>query len=156
RLLVRRLIPGSIPGTTMDDIVTAHATYAKLDDPSNRVRLRLNSTAVRVHQSGTHVDVTYVRDGKAWTARASGVVLACWNMVIPYLCPEMPEAQRTALAYGAKVPLVYTNVALKNWKAFATLGIDSCYAPGSYHTIVDLDYPVSLGSYHFSRSPDEP
>ena len=156
RLLVRRLIPGAIPGSTMDDIVTARVNYAKLDDPAHRVRLRLNSTVVRVRQNGDHVDVTYVRGGKAWSVRASGVVLACWNMVIPYLCPEMPEAQRTALAYGAKVPLVYTNVAFRDWKAFAALGIDAAYAPGSYHTLVDLDYPVTLGAYQFSRSPDQP
>ncbi len=43
-------------------------------------------------------------------------VLACWNMVIPYLCPELPDAQKQALAYGAKVPLVYANVALRNWR----------------------------------------
>jgi hypothetical protein len=24
-------------------------------------------------------------------------VLACWNMVIPYLCPELPETQKAAL-----------------------------------------------------------
>jgi spermidine dehydrogenase len=156
RLLVRRLSPGAVPGATMDDIVTARVNYAKLDDPAHRVRLRLNSTAVRVRQNGSHVDVTYVRGGKAYSARASGVVLACWNMIIPYLCPEMSEAQKTALAYGAKVPLVYTNVAFRNWKAFATLGIDAAYAPGSYHTIVDLDYPVSLGSYAFAHSPDDP
>ena len=156
RLLVRRLIPGAIPGTTMDDIVPARVNYAKLDDPAHRVRLRLNSTVVRVRQDGSHVVVTYVRGGKAWSVRASGVVLACWNMIIPYLCPEMPEAQKAALAYGAKVPLVYTNVAFRDWKAFARLGVDAVYAPGSYHTLVDLDYPVSLGDYKFARGPDEP
>jgi spermidine dehydrogenase len=156
RLLVRRLIPAAVPGSTMDDIVTARVNYATLDDSAHRVRLRLNSTAVRVRQDGSHVDVTYVRGGKAWTVRASGVVLACWNMVIPYLCPEMSDAQREALAYGAKVPLVYTNVAFRNWRAFAALGVDAVYAPGSYHTLIDLDYPVSLGSYRFSTGPDQP
>jgi spermidine dehydrogenase len=156
RLLVRRLIPDAIPGSTMDDIVTARVHYAQLDDAAHRVRLRLNSTAVRVRQSGARVEVTYVRGGKAWTVRANGVVLACWNMVIPYLCPELPDAQKAALAYGAKVPLVYTNVAFHNWRAFATLGVDAVYAPGSYHTILDLDYPVSLGDYRFAHSPDDP
>jgi spermidine dehydrogenase len=109
-----------------------------------------------VRQSGSHVVVTYVRGGKAVSVRASGVVLACWNMIIPYVCPEMPDAQKAALAYGAKVPLVYTNVAFRNWRAFASLGIDAAYAPGCYHTLVDLDYPVSLGSYAFAKGPDEP
>src|ERR1700734_2159401 len=42
RLLVRSLIPGSAPGHTMEDIVTAKMNYAVLDDPSSPVRLRLN------------------------------------------------------------------------------------------------------------------
>jgi spermidine dehydrogenase len=156
RLLVRRLIPGAIPGHTMDDIVAARVHYAALDS-AGPVRLRLNSTAVRVRHVTPHeVEVTYVRGGTAWTARANGVVLACWNMVIPYLCPELPEAQKAALAYGAKVPLVYTNVAFTNWRAFERLGVANVYAPGSYHTLIDLDYPVSIGGYHFSGGPDEP
>jgi spermidine dehydrogenase len=156
RLLVRRLVPAAVPGSTMDDIVTARVNYAKLDIEGQRVRIRLNSTAVRVRQDGEQVVVTYVRGGKAWSVRASGVVLACWNMVIPYLCPELPAPQREALAYGAKVPLVYTNVAFRDWQAFAKLGIDAAYAPGSFHTLVDLDYPVSLGDYRFPSGPDEP
>jgi spermidine dehydrogenase len=157
RLLVRRMIPGAVPGKTMDDIVTARVNYAALDDAASPVRLRLNSTVVRVRHVGPHeVEVTYVRGGRAWTARAGGVVMACWNMVIPYLCPELPERQRAALAYGAKVPLVYTNVALRNWTAFEKLGVNTVYAPSSYHALVDLDYPVSLGAYHFARSPEDP
>ena len=156
RLLVRRLIPGAVPGHSMDDIVGARVHYAALD-AAGPVRLRLNSTAVRAHHVSPHeVEVTYVRGGSAWTARANNVVLACWNMVIPYLCPEMPATQKAGLAYGAKVPLVYTNVAFTNWTAFDRLKVANVYAPGCYHTLVDLDYPVSLGDYHFSRAPDQP
>jgi spermidine dehydrogenase len=66
RLLVRRLIPAAIPGHTADDVVTARADYARLDEPSSPVRIRLNSTAVRVVQSGSSADtgsvsVTYSR-----------------------------------------------------------------------------------------------
>jgi spermidine dehydrogenase len=156
RLLVRRLIPAAIPGHTMDDIVGARVHYAALD-AAGPVRLRLNSTVVRVRHIGAHeVEVTYIRGGTARTVRAGGAILACWNMVIPYLCPEMSDAQKAALAYGAKVPLVYTNVAFTNWTAFDRLKVSAVYAPGSYHTLVDLDYPVSIGGYHFSHSPDQP
>jgi len=161
RLLVRRLIPGAIPGRTMNDIVTARATYAALDAPGSTTRLRLNSTVVRVEHAGdapaaTHVRVTYVRGGKAWVVTARQCVLACWNMVIPHICSGLPARQRGALAYGAKVPLVYTNVALSNWRAWHTLGTDSVYAPANFHTIAELDFPVSLGSYRFSAGPEEP
>src|SRR5207302_3974995 len=92
RLLVRSLVPGSAPGSTMEDIVTAKMNYAKLDDPASPVRIRLNSTAIRAAHVGDReiakeVEVTYVRGGKARKVRAAQCVLACYNMVIPYLCP---------------------------------------------------------------------
>ena len=49
-------------------------------------------------------------------------VMACYNRVIPHLVPEMPEAQRTALMYGVKMPIVYTSVLIRNWTAFTNLG----------------------------------
>src|SRR5712691_4224893 len=51
RLLVRSLIPEAIPGSTMEDVVTAKADYSRLDEDSAPVRLRLNSTAVHVRHS---------------------------------------------------------------------------------------------------------
>jgi spermidine dehydrogenase len=161
RLLVRRLVPGAIPGTSADDVVTARAGYARLDVAGAPVRIRLNSTVVRVaHRGGAaaarDVDVTYVRGGKLKGVRAGRVVLACWNNVIPYICTELPEAQKQALHYGTKVPIVYTHVALKRWTSFAKLKVSSIDAPGSYHPRVDLDMPVSIGAYHCTRSPEEP
>ncbi len=161
RLLVRRLIPAAAAGHTMDDIVTARVNYAQLDDPAHPVRVRLNSTAVRVRHMGDpasahEVEVTYVRGGKAWTVRAPHVVLACWNSVSAYLCPELPEPQRHAMLSGVKEPFVYTNVALRNWNAWSALATSFIYAPGSYYSIAELDFPVSLGTYHFARSPADP
>ncbi len=160
RMLVRSLAPEVLPGNTMEDIVTARADYARLDDPDSRVRIRLNSTAVRARHLGDpasakEVEVTYVRGGQAHRVRAANCVLACYNMVIPYLCPEMPEKQKAALAYCVKIPLVYTNVQISNWKSFQKLGISGIYAPGAYFSNVTLDFPVSMGDYHFPSSPDE-
>jgi spermidine dehydrogenase len=160
RMLVRSLVPGVLPGNTMEDIVTARANYARLDDPASRVRVRLNSTAVRAKHVGDsatakEVEVTYVRGGQAHRVRAANCVLACYNMVIPYLCPEMSEKQKEALSYCVKIPLVYTNVQISNWKSFPKLGINGIYAPGAYFSNVTLDFPVSLGDYQFPSSPDE-
>ncbi len=160
RMLVRSLAPGVLPGNTMEDIVTARANYARLDDPASRVRVRLNSTAVRAKHIGDpasakEVEVTYVRGGQAHRVRAANCVLACYNMVIPYLCPEMSEKQKEALAYCVKIPLVYTNVQVSNWKSFQKLGINGIYAPGAYFSNVTLDFPVSMGDYRFPSSPDE-
>jgi spermidine dehydrogenase len=161
RLLVRALVPGAAPGSTMEDIVTARMNYAALDRAESPVRIRLNSTVVRARHVGDPatakaVDVSYVSQGKGYRVRGDQVILACWNMVIPYLCPEMPQRQREGLAYGAKVPLVYTNVLLRNWSALRNLGVGAVYCPGSYFNEVDMDYPVSIGSYHFPATPQEP
>jgi len=160
RLLVRSLVPGSAPGRTMEDIVVAGMNYARLDDENSKVRIRLNSTAVRVKHIGDpqvakEVEVTYVRGGQARRVRAPYCVLACYNMVIPYLCPELSERQREALSYAVKIPLVYTNVQIKNWKSFQKLGLSAIYAPGSYFSNIALDYPVSMGGYKFPKSPDD-
>jgi len=145
----------------MEDIVTARMNYAALDAAGSPVRIRLNSTAVRVRHIGdpataSSVAVSYVSNGKGHRVRADRVILACWNMVIPYLCPEMSSAQRQALAYGVKVPLVYTNVLLRNWSALKNLGVGTVYCPTSYFSEVDLDYPVSIGNYHYPSSPEQP
>jgi spermidine dehydrogenase len=161
RLLVRSLIPGSVPGTTMEDVVTSRANYARLDDSDSAVRIRLNSTAVQTKHIGDphdakQVEVTYVRGGKAYKVQGAHCVLACYNMVIPYLCPEMPEKQKEALHYCVKLPLVYTNVQIRNWEPFQKLGVSSIYAPGGYFNGASLDFPVSMGEYHFPSSPQEP
>ena len=161
RLLVRRLASGALPGATMEDSITARLDYARLDDASAATRLRLNSTVVRVRhlgspQSAREVEVTYVRGGRAWTVRAGACVLAGWHTMIPFLCPELPEPQRQALAYAVKVPLVYTNVALRDWQSFQRLGVSEVVAPGSYFFRMSLDFPVDMGDYPSSRTPLEP
>jgi spermidine dehydrogenase len=60
------------------------------------------------------------------------------------------------LEQAAKVPLLYTNVALNNWNAFKKLGASSVYAPGGYHSGFTLDIPVSIGGYQAARTPEEP
>ncbi len=160
RLLVRSLVPGSAPGSTMEDIVTARMNYARLDNPGSTVRIRLNSTVIRARhlgdpQTATEVAITYVRGGKARSIRAAHCVLACYNMMIPYLCPEMSVGQKEALAYAVKIPLVYTNVQIANWQAFQKLGLSGIYAPGGYFSSVSLDFPVSMGEYRFPSKPDE-
>jgi spermidine dehydrogenase len=157
RLLVRKLIPGTLAGSTMEDVVTEHANYSRLDVSGTNTRVRLNSTAVRVRNiEANEVEVVYVRRDKAESVRAKHCVLACYNGMIPYLAPEIPQKQKEALAYLVKAPLVYTHVAIRNWTAFQKLGIRHIVAPGSYHCYVALDFPVSLGEYKFPSTHQEP
>jgi spermidine dehydrogenase len=170
RLLVRALIPAAMPGSTMEDVVTTRADYSKLDQNDARVRLRLNSTAVNVQHvaasggagsnssaaSAKEVEITYSRGGALQSVRAKNCVLACYNMMIPYICPELPEKQKEAMAYLVKTPLVYTHVALRNWTSFSKLGVHQIVAPGGYHTYTAMDFPVSVGKYSFPSDPEQP
>jgi spermidine dehydrogenase len=161
RLLVRDLIPRAVPGKGVEDIVTAKVNYAQLDRPATPIRLRLNSIAIRARhlgdpKSASQVEVTYLRGSQAFTARARATVLACYNMMIPYLCPELPETQKDALHKLVKTPLVYTSVALRNWKAFDALKVHRVYAPGGYHTYFHLNPNVDIGGYQSPKSADQP
>lgn len=161
RLLVRSLIPGTIPGHTIEDVVTAQADYSKLDQPSFPIRLRLNSTAVRARNAGAsvsakEVEVAYVQQGKLRSVKGKSCILACYNGMAAYFCPELPEPQKQALHYGVKEPLIYTHVAIRNWAAFQKLSTRQIVSPGSYHCFTMLDFPVSLGEYQFPSRPEEP
>jgi spermidine dehydrogenase len=158
RLIVRKLLPEAVPGSTMEDVVTARVDYSQLDRDGNGTRIRLNSTVVNVgHVSrGDDVAVTYVHRGDTHTVRAHKVVMACYNSVVPYICPELPEEQKAGLAYNVKIPLVYTKVLVPNWRPFAELGTDFVYYTNDFFKQVELDYPVSIGNYQFGSSPDEP
>ena len=159
RLLVRQLIPGVAPGHSMEDVVLAQFDYARLDVAGAATRLRLHSTVVHVANAptpGGPVDIGYVQGGVVHRIEAQHCVLACYNMVIPHLMPELPAPQQHALSQGVKMPLVYVNVALRNWHSFVKLGVHGIYCPSAFFAEVELDFPVTLGGYRHPRHPDEP
>jgi spermidine dehydrogenase len=160
RLLVRNLLPEAVPGHTVEDVVTANVDYGRLDQPASPIRLRLQSTVVAAKNLGgtdaKEVEVTYTQGKRVFKVHAKSCVLACWNMMIPYVCPELPEKQKEALHYLVKVPLVYGTVAIRNWKAFQKIGIQHVNTPGSYWDSVSLNSSTDIGDYHSPKSPDEP
>jgi spermidine dehydrogenase len=162
RLLVRSLIPGvASGGDGVEDIVMAQFDYSKLDQSNSPVRIRLNSPVVRARHVGNpdsakEVEVAYVSGKQVRSVRAKACVMACWNMVVPHLCPELPEKQKEAMHYLVKVPLVYSRVGLRNWTSFQSLGISGVSSPGMYHTGVNLDFAPAMGGYTPAISSKEP
>ena len=156
RLLVRALIPGSVPGSSMEDVVLAKVNYSLLDGDST-TKIRLNSTVVDVSHTNNSsaVDITYVRKHDVHTIRADKCILACYNSAIPYLCSELPKKQVDGLKYNVKIPLTYTKVLIPSWKVFADLGLDFVYYTDAFYKQVELAYPVSIGDYKFNKSPDD-
>ena len=159
RSIVRKLIPSAIPGRTMEDLVKARVDYSRLDLDSSMVRIRLNSSAIKVQHTPSEkaVDVTYINDGRSYRVRSANVIMACYNNIIPDICPEMPQIQKEAISYATKMPLVYISIAVRNWNAFSNLGYRSFYIPQpSLMHSFGLDFPVSMGGYNFTQNPDQP
>ena len=158
RLLVRAMIPEAVPGSTMEDVVTSRVDYSLLDRDGASVRIRLNSTVVDARHTADEgaVDVTFVHAGSAHTVRGGTCILACYNSAIPYIAPELSDAQKEGLAYNVKVPLTYTKVLISNWQSFVDLGVSYVYFTNDFYKQIELDYPVSMGDYAFGATPDQP
>ena len=156
RLLVRKMIPNAISGSTMEDIVTAKADYSQLDLPDQNTKIRLESTVISAKNVNGGVEVIYVNQGKLYKVSGKKCILACYNGIIPELCPELPKKQKEALKYNVKVPLVWIQVAMKNWHMFANKGISRAISPNSFFNNMYIDFPVSIGDYQYPQTFDEP
>lgn len=167
RLMIRWLNPEALPGTTQEDSIRARFNYGALDKPEKAVRIRLNSPVVQVRHVGepataSQVEVTYVNDGRALKAKGGAVVMACYNAMIPYICPELPEDQKAALRLSVRAPVLMTTVALNNWRAFAKARLNYLYFPTMPGVHVDIWGPSGgyevpcLGVDQRVTHPDEP
>jgi spermidine dehydrogenase len=158
RLLVHKLIPTVAPGAKgFGDIAASRFDYSALDRADHAVRLRLNSTVVGVQETGNNrVAVDYVHDGEALSVTGDHCVLACYNGAIEYLCPELPESQKEALRYGVKVPLILTNVVLKNGRAWSKLGAGTVSCPDDPYVRLTVAPPTTTGGHQPPRGPDDP
>ena len=159
RALVNKLIPDSMSVDTMEAQVKAKVDYNALDLKSSKVRIRLNSSVVKVEHTSNQrsVNVVYINNGKSYRVVGRHVVMACYNNMLPHLCPELPIEQKEALNYATKIPLVYISIAVRNWRAFSNLGFHSITIPQPklMHSF-GLDFPVSMGDYNFPQNPNQP
>ncbi len=161
RMLVKKMIPDVGPGENVEEIVLSKLKYTELDKPRNSVRVRLNSTVVNVQHGGdpdssSDVFVNYIYDNKSYQVKGKNVVMACYNMMIPHIVPDLPKKQDAALRRLSKVPLQWTTVGLKNWRAIKEMGIGMAMSPGNMHQAVNMDFPISIGGYEYTKTPDDP
>ena len=158
RLLVQKLIPGVAPSMKgPEDVAIASFDYSALDRESHATRLRLSSTVVGVREvNGKRVEVDYVQQQNPLRITADHCVLACYNSLIPHLCPEMPEPQKQGLSYGVKTPFVYANVLLENGRAYSELAATLFQCPYDPFQWVSTAPSMSIGGYEPPRGPDDP
>jgi spermidine dehydrogenase len=153
---VRKLCPHAASGSTMEDIVTARFDYGQLDRPGAPVRLRLSSTVVQLRNRGNGVDLLYVNGGQARRIRCRDVIYSGYDAMLPHVCAEIPPLQRESLSSCIRAPLVYVNVAVRNWRPWVARGVHYIYNPTGFYSVMKLDYPVSLGRYRCAHDPNEP
>ena len=158
RLLVQKLIPGVAPDMKgFEDVAVARFDYGALDQDNQPTRLRLNSTVVGVREIGNdQVQVDYVQQGRPQRISAGHCILACYNALIPHLCPEMSERQKEGLRYGVKVPFVYANVLLDSGRAFSELGVTITQCPYDAFQWVSAAPTMTTGGYEPPRLPEDP
>ncbi len=162
RQIVRRLIPEVAPGETVEDLIDTRFDYSQLDRADHNVRLRLNSTVLNVVNEATKdgadrsVSVSYVQDGKALRVKAKHCILACYNGIIPYICPQLPDEQKQNLAYGVKSPLIVAHVLIRKASPFQKAGGEVYMCPDSYFALVTTAFGMDLGNYKTPTGPDDP
>jgi spermidine dehydrogenase len=160
RALVKKMIPHIGKGNNAEELVLSKFKYNELDKSSNVVRIRLNSTVVNVQHGGdpknsSEVIVNYISENKSYEVKSKGVVMACYNMMIPHIVTNLPLEQAAALRLQIKSPLQYTTVGLKNWRAIKEIGMGLAMSPGKMHQAVLMDFPVSIGGYEYTKTPDD-
>jgi spermidine dehydrogenase len=166
RLIVRSLIPGTLPPGEWRAIEHERVNYALLDQPNAPARIRLNSivtSAKHIGQKlpqfepeGREVQVDYVQDGRLKSVVGKNVVMACMNNVVPYLCPDMPAQQKAALDQAVRAVNQQTNVMFRNWEAFAKLKVANITCPNSFFGTMNMSGGTMVGSMQPIRDPSEP
>ena len=161
RALVKKMIPDVAEGKNAEELILSKFNYRELDRFSNPVRIRLNSTVVNVRHVGdpknsSEVFIKYINNNKSNEIKAKNVVMACYNMMIPHIVSDLPEEQASALKLQSKSPLQYSSVGLRNWKAMKEMEIGMAMSPGNMHQAVFMDFPVSMGGYEYTNTPEEP
>jgi len=156
RLMVAKLVPQSAPNATAENVAMTQFDYSALDRENANVRLRLNSTVIGVDNIDQGVSVTYASsEGELKQVSARHSVLACYHSIIPHLCPAMSDTQKAALKYQVKVPMILTNVLLRNSRALDKLGVDAVSCPGRLHARLFLFKGLHTGGYKRSDTADE-
>jgi spermidine dehydrogenase len=155
-----------LPAGDFIKVETDRTNYAALDRPSNAARIRLSSIVFRAQHVGTlgpqfspdkrEVEVSYITGGKAHSVRAKDVVMAGMNNMIPYLCPELPEAQKKALHLSVRAINHHTYALLRDWQAFAKLKLASVSCPRSFFPTFSLQPSRSFGDLKPSADPSQP
>jgi spermidine dehydrogenase len=162
RLLVKSLIPASIPGPEgVEGVCNNSVNFEALDSSGGNARIRLSSTVIDVRHDGTPaqsptVSIVYVRDGKVYRVKARSAVMAGGNWTTKHIVADLPESHHQAYAQFYRSPCMMVNVAVRNWRFLYDLGMSGCRWFEGIGNYIEVRKLALTGSEPATITPDSP
>jgi spermidine dehydrogenase len=163
RLMVKALIPAAISGNaTVEGASLGTVNFPMLDIKESRARIRLGATVVSVqHDSpmgkSENVSVIYAMGEKLLRIRARSAVMAGGSWTTKRIVRDLPAAQQEAYAQFFRSPCMMANIALRNWRFLARMGITGCrWFGGGLGNYMELRRLATVGNVPKTISPDSP
>lgn len=163
RLMMKTLNAAAIDGEANIENVTRNLiNFAALDNPDARSRVRLSATVLNVqHEGDTQradgVRIVYTQRGELYSVRARSVVMAGGSWTTKHVVSDLPAEHRTAYAQFFRSPCVMANVALRNWRFLAKLGITGCrWFGGRFGYYTEVCRKAVLSDVPPEINPDQP
>jgi len=163
RLLAKALIPAAIAGeSTVESVTRNNVNFAALDRADSPARLRLNATALRISHAGDPrsaetVQIVYSQNGQLFRVRARSAVMAGGSWTTKHVVGDLPATHKSAYAQFFRSPCIMANVALRNWRFLAKLGITGCRWLGSgVGSYFEICRKALVGEVPPTISPDQP
>jgi spermidine dehydrogenase len=163
RLIVKTLIPSAFAGEANPYAVTRNpVNFATLDLPESRARIRLGSTVLRASHEGDSsradsLEIIYEKNSKFFRVRARSAIMAGGSWTTKHIIVDLPAAQRAAYAQFFRSPCIMANIAVRNWRFLAKLGITGCrWFGGSIGNYIELRRMALVGDVAPQFSPESP
>jgi spermidine dehydrogenase len=162
RHFVKALLPDAIAGSsTLEGVCRGRVNFAALDRPTNQVRIRVKSTAVRVEHDGdpakaSLVRILYTREGKVYSLKARAVVMAGGGWITKHVVRDLPATHREAYDQFYYNATIVANVALRNWRFLHKLGLSGGRWFDGFGFWTEVRKIATFGSDKSTIGPDSP
>ena len=162
RQTLKQLIPDAISGAAdMSGVCRGQVNFAALDRNQQQTRIRLGATVVSVQHAGEpsraeNVEVVYAIGGQLYRVHAKSVIVAGGSWTAKHIVRDLPETHRNAYAQFHRAPCLMANVAVRNWRFLAKMGLTECQwfeGIGNYLTMRKV---ATFGSDTATINPDVP
>jgi len=156
RHFVKQFNSDAIEGSDFESILFGKIAFDQLDRDGKPVRIRLDSTAVRVENKSDSVRVIYARDGELHQLTAKAVVMASGGWVNRHVIRDLPDAHNRAYDAFIHSPVLVANVALTNWRFLERLGIAAAIWSEGFGFTCNIRRPMVVGGKSQPLHPDQP